>query len=354
MAGTVPTFISSEEYRLIRSQVSPERASGRRNRAILSVMWKAGLRVEEVCELTPHDLSQVGENLVIRVRGKGRRNSEGRLIKKQRLVSASPGLKQELLSWKDELESTDQVLFPVLQGKNKGQRLRQREVHETVTKASAAAGVFRVKGNGKRSPVWPHVLRHSFATNLVDGGMDLLRVRDLMGHDNVRTTQVYLHLAARATSEEMGQILDEGKNLDRSVDLRKAENQELQFLNAVGGRHRVDLTNERILSRQVQELIEVLGVYESYHRLSGQIEVSDDLEELLNGYRPIREADGRISFIRYPDDTPSDQALVHHHISSSDGMRMEVKMIIEDFFEGDSPLREKFGAPPDRYRTRPK
>ncbi len=148
-----------------------------RDRALLELFFSTGLRVSELCSLNRDiDLSRDS----FPVRGKG---------DKVRVVFLSPAAKQAIKKYLDRRGDVDEALF-IQMGKNakasKDLRLTPRSVERLVKKYAVKAGITR--------KVTPHVLRHSFATDLLENGADLRSVQALLGHANIATTQVYTHV----------------------------------------------------------------------------------------------------------------------------------------------------------------
>ncbi|MBK8802400.1 MAG: tyrosine-type recombinase/integrase [Fibrobacteres bacterium] len=148
----------------------PQRERALRARRILEVLWGSGLRLAELLSLDWADVDL--ENGRMRVVGKGR---------KVRMVPLTDPAR-------DLLAESLQGGFasgPVFPGRNG--RLGRRTVERDVASALQSAGL--------RGADWPHALRHSFATHLLDGGADLVSVKELLGHANLAATQVYTHVS---------------------------------------------------------------------------------------------------------------------------------------------------------------
>jgi site-specific recombinase XerD len=151
---------------------------GLRDRAILELLFSTGLRISELCNLSVDDVDLSRDEFS--VRGKG---------DKIRVVflsdAAKRATKEYLLSRKD----MDDALF-VQYGKNSKDahhlRLSPRAVQRMLKVYAATAGITRT--------VTPHVIRHSFATDLLSNGADLRSVQALLGHANIGTTQIYTHV----------------------------------------------------------------------------------------------------------------------------------------------------------------
>jgi site-specific recombinase XerD len=149
------------------------KARNLKHRALLMLLYSAGLRVGELVRLTPPDLDL--ERGLVRIRGgKGRKDRYTLLAR--RAVDAV-GLYRDAYP-------TDQWLFP---GDRSGRHLTTRSVQRVVKNAAAAAGIEK--------KVTAHTLRHSFATHLLEGGTNLRVIQELLGHKSARTTQIYTHVA---------------------------------------------------------------------------------------------------------------------------------------------------------------
>jgi integrase/recombinase XerC len=153
----------------------PATPPGTRDRAILELLYAAGLRVGELVALDLADV-QLDERL-LRVRGKGR---------KERLVpfgrQARDALQRYLparASWRHGREATDEALFV----NQRGGRLTDRSVRRILDAA--------VSRTADLHHLHPHALRHAFATHLLEAGMDLRVIQELLGHSSLSTTQVY-------------------------------------------------------------------------------------------------------------------------------------------------------------------
>lgn len=152
--------------------------AGVRDRAMLELLYGSGLRVAELCGLDLGDLDLRARRL--RVTGKGR---------KQRQLPMSDQAAQALTAYLDaarrELVSDRGPAENALFLNRRGRRIGPRTVRTTVARYSA-----EVSG-----PIGPHALRHTFATHLLDGGADLRTVQELLGHENLATTQIYTHVS---------------------------------------------------------------------------------------------------------------------------------------------------------------
>jgi len=142
----------------------------RRAALVLELLWGSGLRLAELVGLDWRDVDLGARQM--RVLGKGR---------KERLVPLTDPAERALEAWRAEAAGGGPV-FPGRRG-----RIGRRTIERDVQAAMATVG------NG--GPDWPHALRHSFATHLLDGGADLVSVKELLGHSDLATTQVYTHVS---------------------------------------------------------------------------------------------------------------------------------------------------------------
>ena len=155
-----------------------------RDRAILELFFSTGLRVSELCGLN-RDLDLSRDEFS--VRGKG---------EKVRVVFLSPAAKRAIKDYLVKRGDVDEALF-VQYGKGsknvKDLRLTTRSVERIVKRYAIKAGITR--------KVTPHVIRHSFATDLLENGADLRSVQAMLGHSNIATTQVYTHITDKHLRE---------------------------------------------------------------------------------------------------------------------------------------------------------
>ena len=150
--------------------------TGVRDRALLELLYGSGLRVGEACGLDVDDLDT--RHGAVTVTGKGRKQ------RRVPLTEPSVGALDDYLDLRATLlrESSTPALFL----NARGTRLSPRSVRAIVTRYATAEGMGRLS---------PHALRHSFATHLLDGGADLRAVQELLGHENLATTQIYTHVS---------------------------------------------------------------------------------------------------------------------------------------------------------------
>ena len=185
---TLPKYLNREEVERLIHAPPDAKPTGLRDRAMLELLYATGLRVTELCRL---EMSAVERNLgVLRVIGKGN---------KQRMVPFG--------------ESAGEALDRYLREARPQLLKRRASPHVFVTARGSAmtrqAFWTLLKGYGRQIGIFrrltPHVVRHSFATHLVEGGADLRSVQIMLGHADISTTQVYTHVARRRLREIVDQ-----------------------------------------------------------------------------------------------------------------------------------------------------
>jgi integrase/recombinase XerD len=173
----IPQVLSVIEIEAIINAVDIEGLMGYRDKAVLEILYSAGLRVSELCQLIlQKDLSDIQ---MLRVIGKK---------KKERFVPIGDKAIQVIDNYLKYLRQKladrgkhDGCLFL----SNNGKPLTRMTVYNILKKWSEAAGITK--------RVYPHILRHSFATHLLDGGANLREVQLMLGHVDISTTQIYTH-----------------------------------------------------------------------------------------------------------------------------------------------------------------
>ena len=173
----LPTVLSLAEVNAMMAAIDLSTNEGHRNRAMMEMLYGSGLRVSELVNL---QLSHIylDEHYML-IEGKG---------SKQRLVPLSPVAEewfgywmQERSTWPIKPESRD-IAFV----NRYGRPLTRAMVFTIVRKLCAEAGITKT--------VSPHTLRHSFATHLLQNGADLRVIQQLLGHEDLATTEIYTHL----------------------------------------------------------------------------------------------------------------------------------------------------------------
>jgi site-specific recombinase XerD len=191
----LPRYLLPDEIvRLVHAADGPE-AADLRDRALLELLYAAGLRVSEVTGLDLADLNL--RDRVVRVRGKGNKERIGVFGEPaaRALGAYLEEARPDLLAAAPRGASNSALFLNRFGG-----RLSDRSVQTIVRKYATKAGL--------RSEVHPHLLRHSFATHLLDAGADLRVVQELLGHESPNTTQVYLHVTESRKRQSMEDALE--------------------------------------------------------------------------------------------------------------------------------------------------
>ncbi len=168
-------LISVNELERLLKAPDTETPKGLRDKAILELFFSTGLRLSELCSLD-RDLDLSKDEFSIR--GKG---------EKVRVVFLSPSAKDAIRDYLKNRKDLDGPLF-VQNSKNKTGtgRLTPRSIERIVKFYAIKAGISK--------KVTPHVIRHSFATDLLSNGADIRSVQMMLGHANIATTQIYTHV----------------------------------------------------------------------------------------------------------------------------------------------------------------
>ena len=183
----LPEVLTIAEIDAMIDAIDMSKAEGQRNRAIIETLYGCGLRVSE---LTGLQLSQLymDERYVI-VQGKG---------SKQRLVPISPVAIDQIKLYLEQTRSHqvaqrgyDDILFL----NRRGAMLTRQMIFHIVKQLCELAGV--------RKTVSPHTLRHSFATDLLEGGANLRAIQQMLGHESITTTEIYVHIDRSRLRDEI-------------------------------------------------------------------------------------------------------------------------------------------------------
>jgi len=184
--STIPKFLNREQIEGLIAAPDSSKPSGQRDRAMLEILYATGMRVSELIALrSTHLDSGMG---LIRVTGKGN---------KQRLI---PVHASALKVVQEYVESGRAKLLkgkpnPYLFVTARGGPLTRQAFWNNVKKHGRKAGIFH--------NLSPHVLRHTFATHLLDGGADLRSVQTMLGHADLSTTEIYTHVVRSRLRETL-------------------------------------------------------------------------------------------------------------------------------------------------------
>ena len=183
----LPEVLTVEEIDRIEEAIDVSLPEGVRDRAIVEMLYSCGLRVSELCSLKMSDLYVKEE--FIRVHGKGR---------KERLVPIGSRALGELQKW-----------FEVRQGI----RIKQGEEDFVFLSTRRGSHLSRItlfvyikdyaQKAGIQKKISPHTFRHSFATHLLEGGANLRAIQAMLGHENISTTEIYMHVDTSHLRQEI-------------------------------------------------------------------------------------------------------------------------------------------------------
>jgi len=172
----LPVYVEKEKMDLLFDKVDfGEGFSGSRNKLIFEMFYLTGMRLSELVNLTENDIDLVKKNVKVI----GKRN-------KERLIPLSNTLEKEISEYrklKNELpESYERKYFFIT---NKGKKIYQKFVYRLINYYLSAVTTLDKKS--------PHILRHTFATHMLNNGADLNAIKEILGHANLSATQVYTH-----------------------------------------------------------------------------------------------------------------------------------------------------------------
>ena len=183
----LPEVLTVEEIDRMIDCIDMSKAEGQRNRAIIETLYGCGLRVSELVTL---QLSQlfIKEGYVV-IQGKGN---------KQRLVPISPVAIEQITLYLEQTRShqvakrgSEDILFL----NRRGAMLTRQMIFHIVKQLCEMAGIRKV--------ISPHTLRHSFATHLLEGGANLRAIQQMLGHESITTTEIYVHIDRTRLRDEI-------------------------------------------------------------------------------------------------------------------------------------------------------
>ena len=172
----LPKYLNFNEIERLLNAYDKNNYIGLRNSLILEMLYSTGIRVGEIINIKLSDLSLIDKSL--RICGKGN---------KVRIVYfGSICLEQIKLYLKDSYNKLNINNLDYLFLSKTGKKISDREIRKIVDDAAVIANIDM--------KISPHVLRHTFATHMLNEGSDLRSVQELLGHENLSTTQIYTHL----------------------------------------------------------------------------------------------------------------------------------------------------------------
>ena len=183
----LPEVLTIEEIDRMIDAIDMSKAEGQRNRAIIETLYGCGLRVSELVGLKLSQL-YIEERYVI-IQGKGN---------KQRLVPISPVAIEQINLYLEQTRSrqvaqrgSEDILFL----NRRGAMLTRQMIFHIVKQLCELAGIRKV--------ISPHTLRHSFATHLLEGGANLRAIQQMLGHESITTTEIYVHIDRTRLRDEI-------------------------------------------------------------------------------------------------------------------------------------------------------
>jgi len=179
----LPMFLEIDEMARLLEAPSGEKWESKRDKAIMELLYSSGLRVSELVGVNTEEVDE--NSSLIKVRGKRR---------KERIVPIGNFAIEAIQAYlKKRPQSKGTLENPLFINKN-NTRLTDRSVRRIILKYVRQVGI--------QKDVSPHMFRHSFATHLLDRGADLRSVQELLGHENLSTTQIYTHVSLRKVRAE--------------------------------------------------------------------------------------------------------------------------------------------------------
>ncbi|MCJ7467021.1 MAG: site-specific tyrosine recombinase XerD [Maribacter sp.] len=186
----LPDTLSESEINDLIKAIDLSKPEGERNRAMLETLYGCGLRVSELIGLQISDL--YFEEDFIKVTGKG---------DKQRFVPISPINKKYINLYQKEVrvhQNIQKGYEDILFLNRRGRQLTRAMVFTIIKQLAVSIGLNK--------SISPHTFRHSFATHLLENGADLRAIQQMLGHESITTTEVYMHVDRRYLSEVMNKF----------------------------------------------------------------------------------------------------------------------------------------------------
>ncbi len=174
----IPLTLTTNQIDKIIKRASLNRTNGLRNETIIEILYSCGLRVSELINLKISDLF-LNESL-IKILGKGN---------KERFVPISEIGTNLILKYIDSARNLSQIqkgYEDTLFINNRGKKLTRVMIYIILENAAKEVGI--------KNKISPHILRHSFATHLIENGANIISIQKMMGHENIVTTEKYLHV----------------------------------------------------------------------------------------------------------------------------------------------------------------
>ncbi|MBU2946939.1 site-specific tyrosine recombinase XerD [Zobellia uliginosa] len=186
----LPDTLSEDEINQIIEAIDLSKAEGERNRAMLETLYGCGLRVSELVGLKISDL--FFEEDFIKVTGKG---------DKQRFVPISEVNKKYITLYRKEIRVHQDIkkgFEDILFLNRRGRQLTRAMIFTIIKRLAVEIGL--------KKNISPHTFRHSFATHLLQNGADLRAIQQMLGHESITTTEVYVHIDRTHLTEVMNKF----------------------------------------------------------------------------------------------------------------------------------------------------
>ena len=202
LGRSLPDVLSVAEIDAMTAAIDPAKEESLRNRAIIETLYGSGLRVSELVDLRLSRLNLKDGYLI----GEGKGS-------KQRLVPMSPVASELILDYMEQ-----RIRGPIKPGNSdilflnrRGAAMSRVMVFYIVRDLATAAGIEK--------KVSPHTLRHSFATHLLEGGANLRAIQEMLGHESIATTEIYIHLDRSRLRRELLEHHPHYKKSDKNSEI---------------------------------------------------------------------------------------------------------------------------------------
>lgn len=173
----LPNVLSKDDLNKMRSVINTEKITGIRDRSIIELLYSSGIRASELINLNEYVIDFNEREM--RIVGKG---------DKERITFFSRNAKKWLEKYIEEKKKEyKNYSKEILITNSKGKKLTTRSLRRLISNHATEAGL--------QKEVTPHVFRHSFATELLNNGVDIRYLQELLGHSSISTTQVYTHVS---------------------------------------------------------------------------------------------------------------------------------------------------------------
>ncbi len=174
----LPEYLTQKEIELLMEEIDNSTPRGKRDLAIVELMYSAGLRISEVCSLLLRNINLKEQYILIYGKGSKERYIPLGDIALERIIDYLDNGRTKIA----RTNNYDEVFL----SERLGKPLSRQALWQMIKKYALKSGISK--------NIKPHMLRHSFATHLIEGGADLRSVQELLGHKDINTTQIYTHL----------------------------------------------------------------------------------------------------------------------------------------------------------------